>query len=322
MRSLKKILLIILFSVLLLKFCGYFLDKGYISYYSPFFEKMDLVFKDKAYNDIIYLGNSRANFGINPYFVDSVCKTKSYNLGFGGTDITSAVAFLQSYLGHHPAPRYVVLSYDHRIFQPRFTMELAPVYFYYSKYESVINELKRYNYRATLLKYLPDLKYCFFNDYYRTCIIKGLAGEGIGDPAKKQDIAKHLYDHRGFINYQTGPSKITEKADTSVPSILPQCTAMFDTLVKICIQNKITLVFVYPPELYNRQEVISNKRKEKETMIDSMVNEACKKNNFYNKRFDTGDLNPEDFADPEHVNIYGAKKYSIMLGNYLITIRQ
>src|SRR5438046_1476860 len=117
MRSLKKILIIIFCSFILIRLLGFVIDRGFKNYYTPFFEKMDFVFKDTSYNNILYFGNSRANFGINPYFIDSICNTKSYNLGLGGSDIENSLSLLQSYLIDHPAPKFIVYSYDHRLFQ-------------------------------------------------------------------------------------------------------------------------------------------------------------------------------------------------------------
>ena len=320
MKAFKKIILIIVCSFILIKISGYFLDKGFKNYYTPFFEKMDFVFKDTSYNDIIYLGNSRANFGINPYFVDSICKIKSYNLGFGGTDIAGGIAFLQSYLIHHAAPKYLVYTYDYRIFQLRSRLELAPVYFYYAQYKPVRNELQRFGYHETFLRYLPDLKYCFFNDYYRTCVIKGLNGESMSSPVKQQAMEKYLYDYRGFINYQLRGLNVTEKEDTSLPGLHTECINMLSELVNICNQNKIKLIFIYPPEFYDHSD--SKEITERKMIIDSMMISTCKKNNFYYNRFDTKDFLPQDFIDGDHVNIKGSIKYSVMMGNYLKTIMQ
>lgn len=321
MKAFKKIVLIILCSFILVKICGYFFDKGYKYYYRPFFEKMDFVFKDTSYNDIIYIGNSRANFGINPYFIDSICKTKSYNLGFGGTDITSAVSFLNSYLSHHPVPGCLVYSYDYSIFQFRKTLQLAPVYFYYAAQKPVRNELQRFGYHQKLLQLLPPLKYCFFTDYYRTCVVKGLSGESMSSPVQLQHIEKHLYDHRGFINYQLGQMNITETPAASMPVIDTVCIKMLGNLVNTCNQNKIKLVFIYPPEFYKQEETVQGKLQERINTIDSLLLSICKKNNYHCKRFDTKDFTPGDFIDEVHVNIKGSKKYSEMLGNYLKTIQ-
>ena len=318
MKALKKIILIIICSFILIKIAGYFLDKGFKNYYTPFFEKMDFVFNDTSFNDIIYLGNSRANFGINPYFVDSICKTKSYNLGFGGTDIEAGIDFLRSYLTHHPAPKCLVYTYDYRIFQLRNSLELAPVYFYYAQYKPIRNELHRYGYHETFLRYFPDLKYCFFNDYYRTCVIKGLSRESMSNPLKKHPMEKYLYDYRGFINYQLQGLNIAEKGDSSLPGLHNKCIDMLTELVNICNQNKIKLVFIYPPEFYDRAD--SKEITERKMIIDSMITSTCKKNNFYYKRFDTKDFLAEDFIDGDHVNIKGSVKYSVMMGNYLKTI--
>ncbi len=320
MRSLKKIIAILFVSFLLVKISAYFLDKGFKNYYSPFFEKMDYIFKANEYNDIIYMGNSRANYGINPYFIDSICETRSYNLSLGGTDIAGNLSFLRSYLAYHPAPKYLLYTYDYEIFELKNLLGVAPVYFYYAQHKPVRDQLKQYNYHATFLQFLPDLKFCFFDDYFRTCIVKGLNNETMSYPIKNYRINKKLYDHRGFINYHFKGLDIFEKQIANVPQINSEGISLINTLISICNQNKIKLVFIYPPEFYaintTSEKVIQNRK-----IIDSTIADLCKKNNFYYARFDTGNsLTRDDFKDPVHVNIKGAEKYSVMLGNYLQTI--
>ena len=99
------------------------------------------------------------------------------------------------------------------------------------------------------------------------------------------------------------------------------CINLLNTLVNTCNQNKIKLVFIYPPEFHKQEDTVSKKIQERKITIDSMLLSVCKKNNFYYKRFDTKYFTPEDFSDEIHVNIKGAKKYSEMLGDYLKTIQ-
>jgi hypothetical protein len=317
MKPVKKIALIIICTFLLMEVAGLIADKGYKKYYQPYFEKMEHLFKDSSYNDILYFGNSRANFGINPYFIDSICNTKSYNLGFGGTDIATSVDLLKSYLIHHRAPSLLVYNYDYRIFKLRAYLELAPVYFYYARYEPIRHILASYGYHEKLLQYLPVLKYSFFNDYYRTCIIKGLQGHSMN--SLKVPVEKHLYDHRGFLNFQLG-NTVSEKPDTSVPAINGACIEKLNELVDMCHQNNMRLVFIYPPEYYTSPDVSGIEFQKRKRSIDSMIISVAQKNNFFYKRFDTGEFLEEDFADRIHVNIPGSKKFSIMLGDYIKTI--
>lgn len=322
MKAVKKIMLIVICSYLIIKLSSTFIDRGFKNYFTSFFKKMDHVFKSDENDDIIYVGNSRANFGINPYFIDSICKTKSYNLGLGGSDISAVLMFLRSYLIHHHPPAYLVYSYDYRLFQSTRTLEVAPVFFYYAQYQPIRDELNRYNYHENFLQFFPDLKYSFFNDYYRTCAVKGLSGHTMNDPAKQKNIATYLYDYNGFVNYQTSGLNITE-ADSSLPKIMPEFRQLFDTLLHICNANKIKMIFIYPPEWHLKNNIESKELIKKKMFIDSTIAAVCKTNNFYSTRFDAdSSFIQQDFTDANHVNIYGARKYSILLGNYLKSIIQ
>ncbi|MDQ6757013.1 MAG: hypothetical protein M3004_08755 [Bacteroidota bacterium] len=321
MMPYKKIALVILITLILLKVCDIFFEKGYRNFYEPYFEKMDFVLKDTSYNDVIYLGNSRANFGINPYFIDSICKTKSYNIGLGGGDIALSLFFLEAYLQKHKAPKNVVLTYDYRIFQLRNKSPLTPMFFYYIKNTLVKQQVKRFGYHAEFLEFFPYLKYCFFNDYDRTCIAKGLNGKSSADETKLKNIDKHTYEWRGFFNYQVKQLNLSDNNDTTISSIETEAVKIMDRLINICKQNNSDVIFIYPPQYHNGGLIPKNIADEN-MAIENMILSICSKNNFKIKRFDGPGFLPEDFTDADHVNIKGAGKYSGMLGNYLKTILQ
>lgn len=299
----------------------YFLGKGYKTFYKRYFEKLDFIFHDRSFTDIIFLGNSRANFGINPFYIDSICKIQSYNLGLGGSDIKHAVFFLQSYLQNHPAPKLIVLTYDYRTFLKK-EMVLAPMYFYYAQNNLVRHELERFKYHATLLNIFPFFKYAFFTDYDRTCAIRGLYGESINDAIANYTIEKDRYDYKGFINYQVkNVNFVLPENDTDVKTNqnLDGLNTL-NTLVKTCSIHNIKLAFIYPPEFYTNNIAEPTQTKKYAVIVDSTITALCRKNNFYYQRFDLREFTKDDFADAIHLNLNGSKKYSILLGNYLKTI--
>ena len=112
----------------------------------------------------------------------------------------------------------------------------------------------------------------------------------MSNPVKQKAMEKHLYDYRGFINYQSAGLNVTEKAETNIPAINVECIKMLDTFINICNENKIKLIFIYPPEFYNPDEKVSKEIMERKKTIDSMVTSAGKKYNFYYRRFDTNDF--------------------------------
>ena len=72
----------------------------------------DIIF-DTTYHDVLICGNSRAWHFYDPYIIDSICCTNSYNLGLDGRYISSQVARCNLYLQYHRKPRCVVQSVEH-----------------------------------------------------------------------------------------------------------------------------------------------------------------------------------------------------------------
>ena len=93
-----------------------------------FFDKTEELIHGKNNYDILFLGNSRVHFGINPYYIDSITGVKSYNFGNGGADAQTIMLVSDIYLQYHNAPVLVVISVDMSALTKR---EILKTYFYY-----------------------------------------------------------------------------------------------------------------------------------------------------------------------------------------------
>lgn len=316
MKPYKKIILVSCISILLLKICSILFESGFKRYNRPWFTKMDHIFTDTLYNDVICLGNSRANFGINPYYIDSTCKTQTYNLGFAGADINGMSLILESYLERHRPPKKVVLCYDYSLFVFKTSLELEPVFFYYMHHEKIKQQVTRYGTNTKLLSLFPDLKYAFFNDQSRAAIIRGLTGRTVLSTVDR-NIPSYKYDYRGFINYYPGKLNLNKSLDTSLFRIDTKALEVLYNIVNVCRKNNIKLIFIYPPELYLQSKPASQSTTTHKLKVDGIINSLVVKNNLYHKRFDLLDFTLYEFCDVAHVNLDGSQKFSIMLANYL-----
>jgi len=318
MKTPLKIFIIIICTLLLGHLISVVCDKGFRHYRKSFFEKMDSICSGTEYNDIIFMGNSRTERDIDPYYVDSICKTGSFNVGWSGADINNALILFKIYLQHHRAPKTVVLGYDHSIFRLNDQIAFAGVFLFYLQNAEFKNITEAYGASSRLLKLIPDLKYSFFTDNDRLNILSGWSGKDISEEIKDMKLAKYEYDYRGYLNVKNTGFIINNNTrwDT-VTGIRKESEKFISELINLSIQNSFHLVFVYTPEFYGPKDKIPDFVNHEHSIIDSMVISICKKYNIPNQRFDTNEFTPEDFADMQHLNLSGAKKFSIMLGNYL-----
>lgn len=71
--------------------------------------KMDYALSSTEYNDVIFLGSSSCEMGVNAKQFDELTGLRSYNLAAQGMlGIDAFTLILESYLAHHPTPRIVV----------------------------------------------------------------------------------------------------------------------------------------------------------------------------------------------------------------------
>jgi hypothetical protein len=301
-------LLILLFGFAGLFLIGKLADKGYHQFWRPFYTKLDVVFKDTSYYDVLFLGNSTVHFGINPYYVDSVTKLNTYNLGYGGADIAGMSLLLHGYMEGHPKPKAVLVSWDYSSFWHNGDFSNYFLYFDYLKNKDADNYLKAKGYRTWLVKIFPFLKYSYFDDYDRGNIITGF----YGSPFEKDAVI-----YKGFLNKKNnGAGEIKMGMDEPAEIHTPdkKSVAVFYSLLDYCEQNEIKMLFVFPPRLYPDIKM----RFVGTFTTDTMIQAAASRYHIPYTRYDEpGFFRPEEFSDNIHLNIKGSTRYSNILGEYV-----
>lgn len=63
-------------------------------------------------NQVLIVGSSRAKHHFNPAIIDSLCNTKSYNLGIGGYPMNIQILKYKLYKEHNIKPSLILLSLD------------------------------------------------------------------------------------------------------------------------------------------------------------------------------------------------------------------
>jgi hypothetical protein len=307
MAPLKKIIFILLLAFTGLFIAGKIADKGYHYFWEPFFEKMDIIYRDSTRYDLLYLGSSNVNFEINPYYIDSLAKTHSYNIGYGGATIETWSMLFFSYLQQHPAPKAIVLSIDYSVFFQGEDASDPFLFFYYLQNSTANQYLKEKGYKTWLIKGLPFLKFSYFDDYNRTNIITGLFGES---PFKKNATV-----YKGYISNTNDSVKFAQlENDINSPLDKSRITLLYQ-LLDYCRQNRIQVICLAPPRFYLSD---AERNAHLNSASGLLLENVIAKYRLPYKWYDIIGLFPSNqFSDKFHLNKPGSIRYSVMLGHYI-----
>ncbi|MDN3654987.1 hypothetical protein QWZ08_05085 [Ferruginibacter paludis] len=303
---LKKILIVCCITWLAASLTGMLLDNMYKKrWLQLYFAKTDELIKGNTNYDIIFLGNSRVHFGINPYYIDSVTKLNSYNFGTGGADAEDIMVTSDVYLQKHAAPKLAVISLDAGMLFENTILKTRFHYLFYLQNDTVNKHMQRAGFPTDMIKIFPFTKYSFFDEYNRTSLfVRG----------KPYPVFDHNI-YRGFLNiHQFTKTTVdglynTEKKAMKVwdPALIYLQQTVMELQKKGC-----DILFVYPPERIpspNRKEPITAK-------AASIFSNIAIKNHLQIIHFES-DLNFTDdyFVDDIHLNEPGTRIYSRQLAD-------
>ena len=138
MKAPHKILLFFFVCWTLLYTVSQVLNVGYRKLFQPTYETLSKIFEDTVFYNTLLIGNSQVEFGINPYYIDSIAKLNSINFGYAATNFPTHHLLLQSYLKYHKAPRYVILGVGNGMFlTDKDQCNKLPLYDYLDREEPV-----------------------------------------------------------------------------------------------------------------------------------------------------------------------------------------
>lgn len=275
-----------------------------------FFEKTNSLIKDSTSYDIIYLGNSRVHFGINPYYVDSITKRNSYNFANGGADALDIMLTAQVYLQYHAAPNIAVVSVDMGALTPNESLKTCFHYLFYLENDTINKYMRQAGFPTALINIFPFTKYSFFDEYNRTSIFV------TGKPYPEFD--HNIY--KGFMNiHQAKNSKAEEVFDLRSfnDQLWDTAITYIRNTVSALQQKGTTVIFVFPPEKMNSRFKTMPFRKTADSIYAGIANEfKIKQFHFEDSPLFTDDY----FTDELHLNEPGSRIYSIALADSIKTL--
>ncbi len=308
----KKIITILLFLILINIILGNLMEHGYKKYWEPLFDKLDVVFRDSSQYDIVFLGDSRTHFGINPYYIDSITKLKSFNAGMGGANIKEMYFLAEAWLKQHKAPSLFVVSVGYSgILELEKTFENPSLYFFYTSNQVANKYLTTSQYHTSLFSTFPFLKYTAFDDYNKICILRSYRGDRLLRPG---GVA-----YKGFINNNinmNGGLNIGKETKQNYQEGIE----MYKSLLNLLVENNCKVLILYPPIAPNvkiKMNIPIYKT------IDTLLNNMAYSKKIPIIRFDTDtSFHANLFGDIWHLNLEGTKVYSIKIADDIQSYRE
>ena len=308
---LKRLIIVFIITATVAYSTGLLFDHMYKKRWSIlFFEKTDALIKSKTNYDIIFLGNSKVHFGINPYYVDSVTKLNSYNFGYGGSDMQDIMLTCNIYFQNHPAPKLVILSLDKGGFTRNETLKTRFHYLYYLDNDTISKHMHEAGFLTQLIKFVPFTKYSFFDEYNRTSLFL----KGRKYPAFDHNI------HKGFFNIHQHMNKAyghVYNNTTGSDTLWEPAINYFRNAVSALQKKGSMVVFVSPPEKRSsRNEMTAFKK-----VADSIFTHIAREYHVRYLHFENDPFYKDDyFVDDIHLNEPGTRIYSIQLGDSIKSI--
>ncbi|MBC7534204.1 MAG: hypothetical protein H7258_00750 [Ferruginibacter sp.] len=307
---LKRFFIIVLITSVVAYATGLIFDHAYKKRWSVlFFEKTDSLIKGTNYYDIIFLGNSRVHFGINPYYVDSVTGLNSYNFGYGGGGIVETMMVSSVYLQQHPAPKVAVISLDMGALTKNQNLESSFHYLFYLKNDIINKYMQDAGFLTPIIQLFPFSKYSFFDEYNRTSLfVKGNAY-----PVFEHNI------YRGFLNVEkkAGSSAAVFSKQEAGEALWNPAIIQLKNLVVSLQKKGCKVVFVSAPEKNTSVYKGTTLRKATDSIFTAVASEY--KLSYFH--FDTDTTYRDNlFTDDIHLNEPGTRKYSIKLADSIMRI--
>ena len=254
--------------------------------------------------DILLMGNSRINFGLNPYYFDSILNAKTYNFSLAGMDAEHFLTISQLYLSRRTAPKIVCIGLDEYSYMDRFPGQTLYTYLLYANNKHLNNYLTRNGFPMQAIEYLPFLKYAYMDEYYRSSIF-----------TKERPLPRFRHNiYGGFMNIEDGKNLRSARynSEEETTNISYKSTEWIEQLLKKYSSEQIKVVFIYPPQL--NENGVSQKK-----FLDILDTELVKlKTKYLFSILNCRDTIPRNyFVDQVHLNEPGTQIFSEYVAGYL-----
>ncbi len=278
---------------------------------SAFGKKSEFIEKNKENIEVLVLGTSHSQNGINPQYFDSM----GANMAFGGQDFKLDSLLLEKYIHELSRLKYVIFEVSYHSLEQRNKGKYKRnvLYLRYYDIDNFGDYLKLdirkhsifFSAPHTYFKFVFSFNSIEVDEYgFQTELIrKGRFYEVDYDTLKIRSMEKDRFVNRhNYIDLQK--HKINEIA--------------FQRMIDICIENDVAPIILIPPVYKTYYErMIPEKKSRRDTFLNDLME---KYPSIVLMDYENSSLfEVEDFTNEDHLNIYGAKKLTEEVSKRLFT---
>jgi hypothetical protein len=258
---------------------------------------------------IVITGSSRALSDFDPRIVEAATGLTAFNIGRNGSQTDMQLAVLRAYLEHNHKPEIVIHSLDSFSFEATREVYDPAQYVPYLYDEALYGALRQINPSIWKSRYVP--LYGYVVDDMSMSWISGLRALSGWSP--REDF---------YLGFNPRPQKWSDEFESFKAAnpggvkwpIDPEGRQSLEDLVRLCQEQGIQLIFVYPPE-YSEMQGLTKNRDE----VFQDFHELSTRYNFplwdYSDWKYGGDT--VYFQNSQHLNEDGAEVFSTDLANHL-----
>lgn len=281
----------------------------YILYHPNSFSVKAMYLKKNTDINVLFLGSSHVQNGVNPKYVD----LKAANLAYGSQDIQLNSALFFKNVKKLARLKILVLELDYHTLEeknPRNYFRLPWYYKYYGIKIGQISLLNKIFLYSTSPKFFMDNIFQNLSTYSKTDQINdyGFVENDFDDIFKK-------YKYNPKVIIQSSKERLKKKhANQSVKNYTYNKKEI-NKMITYCIERNVKVVLLAPPVYRTYYTVfIPEKESRRKIYLDSLTN--LKQKQLFIWNFEKDDrFQVTDFKNDDHLNSTGAIKFSKIVNN-------
>ena len=290
----KKFLLTILYFIIPLLVLFLIVEFKLRTIHSEYEKKQKGLLEKSSEIEILILGNSRADNGLNPAFFSK----PAYNLAYGSQTILYDKELVKKYLPILKKLKFVVLSLDYHSLSSGYLQERDFFYYHYFriniKNKSFIKEKLSYFFYV----YTPKVSFKLLNENKDVKMINGWSGN-------ESSIATRLTERYGKERAQSFDLAINQSRKSKE---YIEVQKDYEALIRFLNQNNITPIVITAP--CNKEFTKFLDEKNIQYNLDFIQKMKSKYNLVYLNSLNDSLFKKSDFYNNDHLNKEGAEKYS------------
>ncbi|MEL6590064.1 MAG: hypothetical protein AAFP02_09085 [Bacteroidota bacterium] len=278
--------------------------------YVGFIDAKSEYFEDEQQYDILLMGDSHISDALDASVLEEKINMSAFNLGVFISSPYETYHTFRYALDHKPAPPKVLVLGTNPVM---FTLPIDA-----GKYTPLVVDDPMFTLSLYTQSENPDYTTFFFKTVKEKYLAKALANKLRGKTAKPYREIEETYHGYMTIRNQIDGTR-WEGVPRKYEKVNKNQVRYFCNLIELALDNDVQPLIVNPPIWWNQLAAIEDSKSfsEFQILIDSIGNQYNIPVHNLDHHFLEHELVFEDFLNHEHLNYYGASKYTPLVADWI-----